>query len=81
MIEAADFISEKSYKAKGKRLTVLEVASITELKPLRFKEDIPPETDSTPGAEFELEITPEINPETTPEINPGTQPEINPEVA
>ncbi len=44
VIDAADFIAEKSYKAKGKRLTVLEVASITELKPLRFKEDMPGES-------------------------------------
>ncbi len=51
VIDAADFIAEKSYKAKGKRLTMLEVASITELKPIRFKEDMPetPEPDTTPA--------------------------------
>jgi topoisomerase IV subunit A len=40
VIEAADFIAEKSYKAKGKRLSKYEIASVTELKPLRLKEDV-----------------------------------------
>ena len=45
---------------------MLDVASITELKPLRFKEDMPetPEPDTTPESELE----PEINPETEPGI-------------
>jgi len=41
VIEAAEFIAEKGFRAKGKRLTTYETASVTELKPLRFKEDIP----------------------------------------
>jgi topoisomerase-4 subunit A len=41
VIEAADFIAVKSYKAKGKRLTNFEVASINELEPIRFKEPEP----------------------------------------
>jgi topoisomerase-4 subunit A len=41
VIDAADFIAEKSYKAKGKRLTTFEIASISELEPHRFKDDIP----------------------------------------
>jgi len=42
IIEAADFIAIKSFKAKGKRLSNFEVAAVTELKPKRFKEKIVP---------------------------------------
>lgn len=35
-IDAEEFISVKSFKAKGKRITTLNVASIEELEPLRF---------------------------------------------
>lgn len=38
VIEAADFIGTKSYKAKGKRLTTFDVESIQELEPTRHKE-------------------------------------------
>ena len=81
VIEAADFIAEKSYKAKGKRLTVLEVATITELKPMRFKEDMPvtPEPDTTPESEFEMEINPEAEPEVRDEIKEEIKPENKPE--
>lgn len=50
VIEAADFIAVKGFKAKGKRLSSYEVAGVTELEPLRFKEavDAPPETPKTP---------------------------------
>jgi topoisomerase-4 subunit A len=47
IIEVADFIAIRNIKAKGKRLSNLEVASVTELKPLRLKEKsgvIPPTT-------------------------------------
>ena len=37
VIDADEFISVKSFKAKGKRLTTLEVESINELEPIRFK--------------------------------------------
>ncbi|MDY5768444.1 MAG: DNA gyrase/topoisomerase IV subunit A [Alloprevotella sp.] len=37
-VEVADFIGCKSFKAKGKRLTTLEVAAIEELEPLRQPE-------------------------------------------
>ena len=35
-IDAEEFIGVKSFKAKGKRITTLNVASIEELEPLRF---------------------------------------------
>ncbi len=38
VIEAADFIAVKSFKARGKRLTTSEVASITQMEPLRKEE-------------------------------------------
>ena len=38
VIEAADFIGTKSYKAKGKRLTTFDVESIQELEPTRHEE-------------------------------------------
>jgi topoisomerase-4 subunit A len=49
-IDAAEFIAEKSNKAKGKRLSSFEIASVTELKPIRFREDMPaqPEIPDTP---------------------------------
>ena len=37
-IDAEQFIGQKSYKAKGKRITTLNVASIEELEPTRFPE-------------------------------------------
>ena len=40
-IDVEQFISVKGYKAKGKRLTTFQVASIVELEPTRFPE--PPE--------------------------------------
>jgi topoisomerase-4 subunit A len=44
-IDAEQFIGAKSFKAKGKRITTLEVASIQELEPTRFpapKEEVEP---------------------------------------
>ena len=48
IIDAEEFIGVKSYKAKGKRLTTFEVATIKELEPLRFapvKEEAPDDND------------------------------------
>lgn len=36
-VDADEFISVKSFRAKGKRITTFEVAAITELEPVRFK--------------------------------------------
>lgn len=43
IIEAADFIAVKGFKAKGKRLSNYEVATVTELGPVRHKKEIPVE--------------------------------------
>ena len=37
-LDAEDFIGVKSFKAKGKRITTLNVAGVEELEPLRFPE-------------------------------------------
>lgn len=44
-IDAEQFIAVKSFKAKGKRISTFDIASITELEPTRFPE--PEETDET----------------------------------
>ena len=38
-IDVEQFISVKGFKAKGKRLTTFELASVQELEPLRFPEE------------------------------------------
>ena len=48
-VEVADFIGCKSFKAKGKRLTTLEVAAIEELEPLRQPEPETPATEPLPA--------------------------------
>jgi topoisomerase-4 subunit A len=45
IIEVAEFIGVKSYKAKGKRLTSFTVDNITELEPVVKKESAPNEED------------------------------------
>ena len=40
VVEAADFIAVKGFKAKGKRLTTYSVAEIRELEPLRQEEPV-----------------------------------------
>ena len=61
VIEAADFIGVKSFKAKGKRLTTLEVACVNELEPLRFKPAaaIPEPDAKQPETEPDKQDTPE----------------------
>ncbi|MHB9054536.1 MAG: DNA gyrase/topoisomerase IV subunit A [Paludibacteraceae bacterium] len=49
IIDAEEFISVKSYKARGKRITTFEVAAINELEPIRFK----PEKEKTEQEEGE----------------------------
>jgi len=41
IIEAADFIAVKGFKAKGKRMSSYEIAAVIELEPQRFREDVP----------------------------------------
>lgn len=39
-VVASEFVAVKSFKAKGKRLTMFEVESITELEPVEIAEDL-----------------------------------------
>ncbi len=53
VLDAEEFVGVKSFKAKGKRITTLNVASVEELEPLRFPEEKTPvddggEDDDTP---------------------------------
>ena len=55
-IDVEQFISVKGYKAKGKRLTIFETASIVELEPLRFPE---PEEEPEEGEDEEENLDPD----------------------
>ena len=52
-IDVEQFISVKGYKAKGKRLTTFQVASIVELEPTRFPE--PPSAEEFSSSDEEEE--------------------------
>ena len=52
-IDAEEFIGVKSFKAKGKRITTLNVAGVEELEPLRFPEE--PAAEEKTGIEDEEE--------------------------
>lgn len=45
VLEAADFVGVKGYKARGKRLTTFEIQEVVELQPVRFPE--PDEVEET----------------------------------
>jgi topoisomerase-4 subunit A len=51
VVDAEEFIGVKSYKAKGKRLTTLEVETINELEPVRFAPVKPEALDENNGNE------------------------------
>lgn len=51
VVVADEFIAEKSYKARGKRLTTFEIREINEIEPLIKEEDTPDISDSV---EFEI---------------------------
>lgn len=53
IIDAEEFIGEKSFKAKGKRLSNFEISEIVELEPRVVEEDDEPETEPL---ESEIEI-------------------------
>ncbi len=63
-IDAEEFITLKSYKAKGKRLTTYQLESVRELEPLRF----PPEPE--PVMETEVEDLTATEPEEAESENP-----------
>lgn len=48
IIDAEPFIGVKSFRAKGKRVTTCEVASVNELEPVRLPETMPDENDAVP---------------------------------
>ena len=50
-IDAEEFISEKSFKAKGKRISTYEISKVKELEPIRF----PEKKEDTEGS-FAVEI-------------------------
>jgi topoisomerase-4 subunit A len=61
ILEAADFIAVKGYKAKGKRLSNYEVAVVNELEPIRFKAELPvPPVEELPDEPVPVDIEPKI---------------------
>jgi topoisomerase-4 subunit A len=56
-IDVEQFVTVKGFKAKGKRLTTCQIASISELEPTRFPE--PPAAD---GAADDAEDSPSQSP-------------------
>lgn len=55
-IDAEQFIAQKSFKAKGKRLTTWKIESIEELEPTRFPEPPSEDNDEEPdGSDSENE--------------------------
>jgi topoisomerase-4 subunit A len=61
LIDVADFIAVKSYKAKGKRISTFEVKNITELEPLVKEEEIEEEEEKELATE--LPEQPAVEPE------------------
>lgn len=65
LIDAAEFIAVKSYKAKGKRISTYEIKTITELEPLVKEEEeeelLPTETtEQLPSEPEEMELLDDI---------------------
>jgi len=56
VVEASEFIGEKSFKARGKRLTTFEVKNIREIEPL-VKEEEGEEESKILNADVEFEVT------------------------
>lgn len=66
-IDAEEFITVKSFKAKGKRISNFNIASIEELEPLRF----PPEEEEIPDEDLPLEDDPEEETGNNPKVIQG----------
>ncbi len=78
VVDAEEFISVKSFKAKGKRLTTFEVETINELEPVRFKEKVEVPAEDEKSSEDETEPSEDMVLEET-EINSvedGTETEV-----
>lgn len=69
-IDAEQFIAVKGFKAKGKRLTVLPILSVTELEPTRLPEpeETPDDTDSQDVVEVEEKSDSDIRDEITGQL-------------
>ena len=52
-IDADEFIAVKGFKAKGKRVTTLDVEAVKELEPTRFPNPDDDDSDDTPEEEPE----------------------------
>ena len=50
-IDAEQFIAVKSFKAKGKRISTFDIATVSELEPTRFPEPEEPEEETAPEDE------------------------------
>lgn len=62
-IDAEQFIGQKSFKAKGKRLTTWKIESIEELEPTRFPEPADDESSESSLDKFEDEPTENLDPD------------------
>lgn len=61
-IDAEQFIAVKSFKAKGKRISTFDIATVSELEPTRFPEPEEPEEETAPEDETaETDETPETS--------------------
>jgi topoisomerase-4 subunit A len=58
VIVASEFIGEKSFKARGKRLSIYEIAEVKEIEPLETEEE-PKDSSTTEGEETENSLTTE----------------------
>jgi topoisomerase-4 subunit A len=63
VIEAESFIAVKSFKAKGKRLSIYEISTVNELPPLPSAAVPPSERISVPEPEPEPELDPTSDPD------------------
>ena len=62
-IDAEQFIAQKSFKAKGKRLTIWKLENIEELEPTRFPEPPTDDDSSAEDAEKDSEPTENLDPD------------------
>jgi topoisomerase-4 subunit A len=71
IIDAEEFISVKSFKARGKRLTTFEVKKIMEIEPLQKEEPEVDEPDIIDAEEIDTEHDDDVD--AAPPIKPGEQ--------
>lgn len=82
-IDAEQFIGQKSFKAKGKRITTLSVAAVEELEPIRFPEEMLEEPENPDEQESsdepDLSINGPLSPSSdTADTDAGTDEPVNP---